>query len=152
MALKKLLFLLSFVFALTSAELYGQVEDIAGRNSLFYYSGTIDNTDKIEFNIQVEGQIVTGSYIIENSGELFIFSGRLSADKNAFGVLVYYHGTDEYAGAIEAQISSNENNFMKSITGKWKSVDGATIKMLTLDKIAELTRNVLPPTNTLIGD
>lgn len=140
------------MFTLAFGPCYSQVEDIAGRNSLFYFSGTLGNNDKIEFNLQVEGQIVTGSYIIEDSGDLFIFSGRLSSDKNAFGVLVYYQGTDEYVGAIEAKIYSNENNFMKSIVGKWKNVNGKVVKELSLDKIAELTQTPPPPTDMVVGD
>lgn len=151
--MKKQLILISFVLAFAVSPVYSQVEDIAARNSLFYFSGSLGNEDKLEFNLQVEGHIVTGSYILENSGELFIFSGRLSADKNAFGVLVYYHGTDKYAGSIEAQISSNENNFMKSIRGKWKNVNGTIVKQLSLDKIAELTKNTsLPNPDVLVGD
>lgn len=152
MKLKNLLLLLFVTCATSLTSTYGQVEDIAIRNSLYYYSGTLDNADKIEFNLQVEGHIVTGSYIIEDSGDLYVFSGRLSADRDAFGVRVYYQGTDEYVGAIEARISSNENNFMKTIFGKWKSVDGRKIKTISLDKVAEITRNTPPPTDIVIGD
>lgn len=153
MILKKRLTFIAFILTLALTPCYSQVEDIAGRNSLFYYSGTLGNNDKIEFNLQVEGQIVTGSYIIENSGDLYIFNGRLSSDKDAFGVRVYYQGTDEYVGVIEAQIYSNENNFMKSIVGKWKNVDGKVVKVLNLDKIAELTQTPpLLPANIVVGD
>lgn len=150
--LKKLFYLVSFLAILAAVPSYGQVDDIAGRSSLFYYSGTLGDVDEIEFNMQVEGQIVTGSYIIENSGDLFIFSGRLSADQNAFGVLVYFHGTDEYVGTIEAQISSNENNFMKSISGQWKNADGDVTKLLSLNKVAELTKDTSEPSETMVWE
>lgn len=125
-----------------------QVEDIAARNSLFYYSGYLGKSDKVEFNLQLNKYQVSGSYILEESGELFIFSGRMATDKSGLGVLIYSE-TNEYVASMEATLISDENNFAKEIKGIWKRADGKLTLPITLKKVAELASRMNDSSNNL---
>ncbi|MEM9857371.1 MAG: hypothetical protein AAF843_08450 [Bacteroidota bacterium] len=131
-------FLLVFMicgFSLAQA----QVDEASPKNSLFYYSGYLGKTDKVEFNLQLTQLKVSGSYILEQSGELFVFSGRMATDKSGIGVLIY---TDDnkYIASMEASLLSDENDFAREINGLWKSADGISVLPVTLKKVAELAQ------------
>ena len=114
-----------------------QVEEVATKNSLFYYSGTFGKAGEVEFNLQMDELAVSGSYIIEKTGDWFLFNGRMSPDKDAIGVLVFNEG-NEYVASIEAYFLSDENSFAKEINGVWKSADGKVRRSINLKKVAEL--------------
>lgn len=114
-----------------------QVEEIGSKNSLFYYSGTLGKAGEVEFNLQMDEPEVSGSYIVEKTGDWFLFNGRLSPDKDAMGVLVYSE-SNEYVASIEAYFVSDENSFAKEINGVWKSADGRVRRPINLKKVAEL--------------
>lgn len=124
-------------FNLTQVE--AQVEEIEPVRGLYYYSGTLGQEDKIEFNLQFNGNLVSGSYLIEETGDMFVFSGRMAEDKNGIGVLVY-NVDNLYVASIEATFTSEESNFGKMLTGKWKSVNGNQNKTLKLKKVAEFAQ------------
>ena len=110
-------------------------EDMPMKGSL-YYSGLLGGEVKIEFNLRINGYITTGSYIVDSSGDLFVFNGRMASDKSGIGVFVY-DDASQYIASIEAKFLSTENNFAKEINGLWKSADGIKKMTLTLVKIGE---------------
>ncbi|MDX1628539.1 MAG: hypothetical protein R3345_07555 [Fulvivirga sp.] len=113
-----------------------QVVELDENDGLYYFSGTLDNATKVEFNMQLKGYNVSGSYILESSGDMFVFSGRLSLNREEFGVLVY-DKNNTYVATIEAYLLSEENSFAKNIKGTWKSADGNTTKSIKLKKVAK---------------
>lgn len=132
----KYLILTVFIFTLSGVSLFAQIDEPSGLNSQFYYSGSIDNTESIEWNMQVNGYNVSGSYMITSNGKIYIFKGRLAADKSGMGVLVYDEG-DNYVASIEAKIISRELDFAHQIKGILKPIDGTRKKSLSLNKVAE---------------
>ncbi len=129
LALLLLVFLSEYVCA--------QEEERGSKNSLFYYSGTLGKMGEVEFNLQMNGLMVSGSYIIEKTGDWFLFNGRMATDKSGIGVLVYDDQND-YTASIEAVFTSDENSFAREINGVWKSADGRKKLPLNLKKVAEL--------------
>lgn len=117
--------------------LKAQGEETAAKNSLFYYSGYLGKSDKVEFNLQLTKLKVSGSYILEESGDLFIFNGRMATDKSGLGILIYTE-SNEYVASMEAKLISDENNFAKEIKGIWKRADGRITLPIALKKVAEL--------------
>jgi len=117
------------------SHVHAQVEEIVPSNALYYYSGTIE-TEQVEFNLQLKGQSVSGSYIIESSGDMYVFAGRLAYNKKGIGVLVY-NKDNNYVASIEAVFVNEESNFGKHMNGSWKSANGRVIKKLKLKKVAE---------------
>lgn len=114
-----------------------QYDDASTSNRMFYYSGFFGGTEKVEFNLQINGVAVSGSYIIERTGGLFTFSGRMASDKSGIGLIIFDE-ENEYVATIEAKMISEDNNFAKEIKGKWKSADGKKQIGLSLKKVAEL--------------
>ncbi|MEM7109414.1 MAG: hypothetical protein AAF519_14405 [Bacteroidota bacterium] len=114
-----------------------QVEELGTQNSLFYYSGYLGKSDKLEFNLQLSKLSVSGSYILEKSGDLFIFKGRMATDKSGLGVRIYTDEND-YVASVEAKFISTNDDFAKEINGVWKSADGLTTLPIFLKKVAEL--------------
>ena len=119
-----------------------QVDEASPKNSLFYYCGYLGKTDKVEFNLQLTQLKVSGSYILEHSGELFVFRGRIATDKSGIGVLI---------ASMEASLLSDENDFAREINGLWKSADGISVLPVTLKKVAELAQMQLE-TSSNVGD
>jgi len=115
-------------------------QDIQPGYTLLYYSGTIDNYEKVEFNLQVSSYEVSGSYILEKSGEMFVFSGRLNLDRSGMGLLVYDQDNKYYA-SIEASIISVDGDYGRIINGIWKSGSGKIRKEINLKKVAEFAAN-----------
>lgn len=128
--------LLLLAFMLFSFSSFAQVEETDNSNSRFYYSGNLGVTEPIELNMQVAGYSVSGSYMFISSGDIFVFKGRLSADKTGMGVLVY-NADDKYVASIEAKVISEDANFANEIKGKWKPNTGGASKNLSLAKVAE---------------
>ncbi len=116
---------------------FAQNEEQGTTNSLFYYSGTLGSHDKVELNFQMNGYAVSGSYILLNSGDLYVFKGRLAVDKSGVGLLVY-DDKNNYVAAVEAKIVSVDIDFAKEIKGVWKSANGKVKQTLSLKKVAEL--------------
>lgn len=131
-------YLISFtvVLLMSSVSAFAQLDEPSGINSQFYYSGSLDAIEKIELNMQVNGYNVSGSYMITSNGEIFIFKGRLAADKTGMGVLVYDEGNN-YVASIEARVISQELDFASKIKGTWKPVNGGRNKSISLNKVAE---------------
>lgn len=116
---------------------FAQIEEQGTTNSLFYYSGTLGSYDKVELNFQMNGYAVSGSYILLNSGDLFVFKGRMAVDKSGVGLLVY-DDKNNYVASVEAKIVSVDIDFAKEIKGVWKSANGKVKQTLALKKVAEL--------------
>ncbi|MEM6524860.1 MAG: hypothetical protein AAF693_13740 [Bacteroidota bacterium] len=135
--MKKSKYALLVVMFCAFSAVNAQVEELSAKNSLFYYSGYLGKTEKLEFNLQLSQLKVSGSYILEQTGELFIFRGRMATDKSGFGVLVYTDN-DDYVASMEAKLISTDNDFAKEINGVWKSADGLRILPISLKKVAEL--------------
>ncbi|QSE97133.1 hypothetical protein [Fulvivirga lutea] len=125
---------------LLTTSVFAQVDDPAASNTRFYYSGSLGSNEKIELNIQLTGYLISGSYMVINSGDIFLIRGRLSADKAGLGVIVY-DSENNYVAAVEARVVSEELDFAREIRGVWKSPDGNLIKNLRLNKVAEFARN-----------
>lgn len=123
--------------AITSAS--AQVDEIEPSRGLYYYSGSIGDNDKVEFNLQFNGNMVSGSYIIESSGDMFVFNGRMGLERQGIGVLVY-NSNNIFVASIEAKFVSTENNFGKMLNGNWKSADGKEQRNLKLKKVAEFAK------------
>ena len=137
-SIKSRILLLSVVFLLLGAlDSFGQVEDFGASNSLFYYTGNLGSSEKIEFNMQLNGHAITGSCILVNTGNLYVIKGRLAADRSGMGVLVYDE-SDQFIASVEAKVVSFEFDFAKEIKGVWKSANGLSRKSINLTKIAEL--------------
>lgn len=122
--------------ALCTTAVTAQVDEIESSRGLYYYSGFMGESDKIEFNLQFNGLSVSGSYIVERTGDMFVFNGRMGVERNGIGVLVY-NANNTFVASIEASFISTENNFGKMLNGKWKSADGQTQQNLKLKKVAE---------------
>ncbi len=129
-------YLVVFSLLLLSTVSMAQIEEADNSNSRFYYSGNLGLNNPIELNMQVTGYAVSGSYMFISSGDIFVFKGRLSADKTGMGVLVY-NSEDSYIASIEADIISEDVNFAHEIKGRWKPIDGGNSKNLLLTKVAE---------------
>lgn len=140
-----------FIFAAGSANAQSVEGDGASR--LYYYSGVLGSNVAIEFNLQVNTTGVSGSYIVERSGDLFTFSGRFSMNRKGIGLLVY-DSNNSYVASIEANVLSEENNFAYRIEGKWKSASGEDIRSINLKKVAEYAQIELnvDESNTAFGD
>lgn len=135
-----LIFISSLLCLLISATgVKAQVDDIEPSRGLYYYSGYIGDADKIEFNLQFNGLLVSGSYIIESTGDMFVFNGRMGIDRKGIGVLVY-NSNNIFIASIEASFVSSENNFGKMLNGNWKSADGKKQQSLKLKKVAEFAQ------------
>ena len=117
-----------------------QIEELGASSSRLYYSGNLGSSEKIELNIQLTGQKVSGSYMSINTGDIFIIKGRMSLDKAGIGVLVY-DADNKYIASVEAKIISAEMDFAREIEGTWRSADGTIRKEFNLSKIAEFARN-----------
>jgi hypothetical protein len=126
-------FLLMFWFSVANA----QFEEPGASNSLFYYTGTLGNAEKIEFNIQLNGHIVTGSCILVDSGDLYIIKGRLAADKSGVGLLIY-NDLNIFIASVEAKVISEDFDFARQIKGVWKPAKNTIGMNLVLSKVAEL--------------
>ncbi|GAA0891076.1 hypothetical protein GCM10009122_07550 [Fulvivirga kasyanovii] len=114
-----------------------QYDEVGATNRMFYYSGHLGNTEKVEFNLQINGPTVSGSYIVERTGGLYTFSGRMASDKSAIGLIIFDE-ENQFIATIEAKLISEDNNFAKEIKGRWKSSDGKRQVNLNLKKVAEL--------------
>ncbi|MTI23306.1 hypothetical protein E1176_19915 [Fulvivirga sp. RKSG066] len=145
---KKFLFLSFFLVSLSlSTSSWAQVESTEPGNGLFYYTGTLGYKQQIEFNLQFTDNNVSGSYIVVESGDMYVFSGRLALNKSGIGVLVYDSDND-YIASIEAVFVTDANNFGKQLNGKWKPNKGE-IKTLRLKKVAEFAhQNEVTNTNS----
>lgn len=128
-------FLILFTLAVNIAE--AQYDEVGTTNRMFYYSGHLGGNEKVEFNLQINGPTVSGSYIIERTGGLFTFSGRMASDKSAIGLIIFDE-QNQFIATIEAKIISEDNNFAKEIKGRWKSSDGKRQVNVNLKKVAEL--------------
>ena len=135
-SLFSIFFCLSSVLILSSTVVKAQVEEVETSRGLYYYSGFIGDNDKIEFNLQFSGLVVSGSYIIERTGDMFVFNGRMGLDRKGIGVLVY-NANNVFVASIEAAFINEENNFGKMLKGQWKSADGKSLKNIRLKKVAE---------------
>ncbi len=135
--------LLLFISVIGISDSFGQLDEPAGINSRFYYSGILGPSEKIEFNMQINGYSVTGSYMSVSTGDIFLFKGRLAADKSAMGVLVYDE-QNNYLASVEAEVISQELDFASEIKGVWKSLKGGGKKNISLDKVAEFARVEAP--------
>ena len=51
-----------------------QYDEVGATSRMFYYSGHLGSTEKVEFNLQINGPTVSGSYIVERTGGLYTFS------------------------------------------------------------------------------
>lgn len=147
---KVLLFSLLFLF-IGAIDSLGQVEEMGASNSLFYYTGNLGATEKLEFNMQLKGHSITGSCILVTTGNLYVIKGRLAADKNGMGVLVYDEA-DQFIASVEAKVISDEFDFAKEIKGVWKSANGLSRKNVNLTKVAELARLEESSLKELYGD
>lgn len=134
-------FLGAFLLLLVSfTSTYAQVEMLESTSAHYYYSGTIGSREHIEFNLQVDEQEVSGSYIITHSGDQFTFSGRMDLDRKGIGIRVY-NKANTYVASIEAKIISKGSNFAQKLEGKWRSASGKTIRSVHLVKVAEFAVN-----------
>ncbi|UII30273.1 hypothetical protein LVD17_18430 [Fulvivirga ulvae] len=114
-----------------------QYDEAGATSRMFYYSGHLGSSEKVEFNLQINGPTVSGSYIIERTGGLFTFSGRMASDKSGIGLIIFDE-ENQFIATIEAKLISEDNNFAKEIKGRWKSSDGKRQVNLNLKKVAEL--------------
>lgn len=145
--LKKPFFLILFSLLLFSISgVKAQVDEIEPSRGLYYYSGFIGDSDKVEFNLQFNGLTVSGSYIIENTGDMYVFNGRMGLERQGIGVLVY-NSNNMFVASIEANFVNTENNFGKMLNGNWKSADGKQQRNLKLKKVAEFAQGpIVTPT------
>ncbi|WP_157494119.1 hypothetical protein [Fulvivirga imtechensis] len=121
---------------------YAQFEEEEAKNSLFYYSGYAGD-EKIELNLQMEDKLVFGSYIMERTGDLFIFKGTLSTDRTTLEVLIF-DDQDKYVASLQADLISEENSFAKEIKGRLIPVNKAKPVAVNLTKMAELANAAYP--------
>ena len=121
---------------------YAQFEDEEAVNSLFYYSGYVGD-EKIELNLQMEDKLVFGSYIMERTGDLFIFKGTLSTDRTTLKVLIF-DDQDQYVASLQADLISEENSFAKEIKGRLVPTNNTRAVAVNLTKMAELAVNSSP--------
>lgn len=147
--------ILTFLFTvcITLASAYGalaQYDDVGTTNTMFYYSGSLGGSEKIEVNLQLNGPVVSGSYIIERTGAQYVFNGRLASDRSGMGLIVF-DGENQYIATIEARLISEDHNFGKEIKGRWKSADGKRQAIITLKKVAELASLPHDPEMKLYG-
>ncbi|MEQ8576129.1 hypothetical protein [Fulvivirga sp.] len=139
-SIKAKLILFSLLFlCMGTVDSLGQVEEVGASNSLFYYTGNLGGNEQLEFNMQLKGHAITGSCILVTTGNLYVIKGRLAADKNGMGVLVYDE-SDQFIASVEAKVISDEFDFAKEIKGVWKSANGLSRKNVNLTKIAELAQ------------
>jgi len=115
-------------------------QDIQPGYTLVYYSGTIGESQKVEFNLQINEYDVTGSYIVEQSGEMYVFSGRLNLEKSGIGLLVYDQD-NIYSASIEASLITESDDYGRYIIGLWKNSTGTERKDVNLKKVAEFAAN-----------
>ncbi len=132
-------FILFFLLTLGLTKSQAQLDEASGINSRLYYSGTLGSSEKIEFNMQVNGYAVTGSYMTVSTGDILLFKGRLAADKAGMGVLVYDENNN-YIASIEASVISQELDFASELVGTWKSLKDGGKKNLSLTKVAEFAK------------
>lgn len=138
--LRKPLFLILFSLLLfTISGVKAQVDEIEPTRGLYYYSGFIGDSEKVEFNLQFNGLAVSGSYIIESSGDMYVFNGRMGLERQGIGVLVY-DSNNIFVASIEANFVNTENNFGKMLNGNWKSANGKQQRNLKLKKVAEFAQ------------
>lgn len=143
--ISKYIFFTLVLLTTATLECHSQIEEENANNSLFYYSGSFDNTEKLEFNLQVKGLKVSGSVIVVETGELYIFSGRMSSDKSGMGVYVY-DNENHYVAAMEAKFISEYADFAKEIRGVWKAEKENRQRKVSLKKVAELAdTDILDP-------
>lgn len=119
-----------------------QYEEQEAANSRFYYSGYA-GSEKIEFNLQIDGLLVYGSYIVKSTGHLYIFRGRLSSDRTGLGVLIFDE-KDQYVASLEAKLISEEYSFAREIKGKLKYADGKKTTLIAVTKTGELASMSMP--------
>lgn len=143
------IFIIVVFFCVITSPVAAQVEEIEPTRGLYYYSGTLSQQVKIEFNLQFNGSQVSGSYILEETGDMFVFNGRMSNDRKGIGVLVY-NTNNLYVASIEATFTNEEGNFGKLLSGKWKSADGSQYKLLKLKKVAEFAEG--PTLSPVLGE
>ena len=136
--LQKILgFSLLLISVLTGYRAEAQYDDNNAVSRMYYYSGHFGSTEKVEFNLQITGATVSGSYIVERTGGLFTFSGRMASDRGAVGLIIF-NEDNEFVATIEASLVSEDNNFAKELKGRWKSSDGKKQLTVSLKKVAEL--------------
>ncbi|MEO1054331.1 MAG: hypothetical protein AAFX87_27080 [Bacteroidota bacterium] len=150
----KLILSICVVFVLSMSVAYAQVDDIKTQNSLFYYSGKLADKGNIQFNLQFNDHLISGSYILEESGEVFVFNGRADYDMKGIGIYVF-NEKDVFVATIEAYFKHEQDDFAKSIEGVWKSANGTYLQKLNLSKIAEYAQiteqqNNIDPIDTFI--
>lgn len=128
---------------------FAQFDETNDTGSVFYYSGLLGQ-ERIECNLQFNNQVVSGSYIMERTGDIYVFNGRITQDKKEIGIIIFDQ-KDEFVATVEAELTSQEKNFAKVIKGTWKAADGSQMLVLQLTKVAELAQAPITPDEKLYG-
>ena len=104
--------------------------------SLQYYKGTIGNNSKIQMNLELNGTSMKGSFIYEESGEVFVLNGRISESSQSV-ILNVLNDKDANVAKIQGHYYTNDLEEITAIKGAYIDLKTNQRKRLDLEKVAE---------------
>jgi hypothetical protein len=94
------------------------------KNNMYYYSCLINKTDKIKMRMEINNNIITGNYVIPDSGIRITFTGKL--DNTSFVLTtVNYDQTKEFmSGSFTKDFSSFTGTILDTVFKKNSVIKG----------------------------
>lgn len=108
---------------------------------LQYYKGTIGNVTQIQMSLQLEGIQMNGSFINEETGEVFVLTGFIGEATQSV-VLKVNNDKDVHIAQIQAHYYTNDLEEIVAIKGGYIELKTKHRKLLNLEKIAEYTAKI----------
>ena len=104
--------------------------------SLQYYKGTIGNNSKIQMSLELKGTLMYGSFIYEESGEVFVLNGRIGESSQSV-ILNVLNDNNTNIAKIQGHYYTNDLDEITSIKGAYIDLKTNQRQKLNLEKVAE---------------
>lgn len=103
--------------------------------TLQYYKGTINGT-LVQMSLELEGTKMSGSFIYEESGEVFVLIGEIGKSSQSV-ILDVINDKDVHVAQIQAHYYTNDLEEIMAIKGGFIDLKTNKRRYLDLEKVAE---------------
>jgi len=96
----------------------------------------IGNNSKIQMSLELNGSAINGSFIYEESGEVFVLKGRIG-ESNQSVILNVLNDKDANVAKIQGHYYTNDLNEITAIKGAFIDFKTNQRQKINLEKVAE---------------
>jgi hypothetical protein len=128
--------ILIVAFCNVNEHLCAQAQDNAGKESRYYYVGTIGDNFPVQMELVIDSGDVSGSYMYDKVGIPIPLTGEFDLKSSALN-MVEQDEKGQKTGTFKGTVRSVGKSFGIYIEGEWSKANGLSTLPFKLTKVAD---------------